>query len=456
MSPCRFHQANSPITIQGVNFPNLIEDAAVRIRLAILAVALVGFTWLCPAQAEDKAAFPSFRMQEIETGLTVGYAVTLVDINGDGKKDIVVVDSARVVWYENPTWKMRTIIQGQTKPDNVCVAAHDIDGDGQIDLVIGAEWKPFNTKSGGTLQWLKRGKTFDDPWTLYPIGEEPTVHRIRWADLDGSGKPKLLLGPLMGRDSTKDKNWMDGSPVRMLAYSIPKDPTRDRWDVEVLDEKNLHVVHNFWPIPSLSVPSPQGGRGQGEGAKRMDVLTASYEGVGLLKHDAGKWAFHHIGAGNQENPKGNRGASEIKMGQLKNGRKYIATVEPWHGHQIVVYTEPENGQKMWDRHVIDDELRWGHAVWCADLDGDGDEELIIGVRDDPGPKDTGKHRRGVRIYKAIDGKGAKWQRHIIDDGGVAVEDLAAADLDGDGRIDIVAVGRQTKNARIYWNLGGKK
>jgi hypothetical protein len=42
-------------------------------------------------------------------------------------------------------------------------------------------------------------------------------------------------------------------------------------------------------------------------------------------------------------------------------------------------------------------------------------------------------------------------KHEIDPGGVAIEDLAAADLDGDGRIDIVAVGRQTNNARIYWN-----
>src|SRR5262249_17434591 len=96
-------------------------------------------------------------------------------------------------------------------------------------------------------------------------------------------------------------------------------------------------------------------------------------------------------------------------------------------------------------------LKWGHAVWCADLDGDGDDELIIGVRDNL--SDQPQERRGVRLYKAIDGKGAKWARHVLEDGGVAVGDLAAAHLNNDGRIDLVAVGRQTGNVRIYWNEG---
>jgi hypothetical protein len=404
--------------------------------LLLSAVALA-------ARGDDKpdVAFPSFRVQEIEKGLKVGYAVLLVDINGDGKKDIVVVDTTRVIWYENPTWKRRTIIEGATKPDNVCIAAWDIDGDGQLDLALGADWKPFNTKAGGTLQWLKRGKTLDEPWTVHPIAEEPTVHRIRFADVLGEGKPQLINVPLLGRDSTQAKNWMDGQPVRVIAYKIPKDPTKDRWEPVVLDQ-SLHVVHNFIPVPAAD-------------GKRMDVLAASYEGVSLIQRDGDKWLRRHIGEGNQANPKSNRGASEIKQGKLKNGKKYIATIEPWHGNQVVVYTEPKDpSQKMWDRHVVDEQLKWGHGVWCADLDGDGDDELIIGVRDDLSMKPG--ERRGVRIYKCVDGVGAKWARNIIEDGGVAVEDLAAIDLDGDGRIDIVAVGRQTGNCRIYWNEGVKK
>jgi hypothetical protein len=412
------------------------------LRLLGLAAALgtctLGLSALGGAReappAAAKGAF-SFEAREIEKGLDIGYAVLLTDIDGDGKTDIVVVDTHRVVWYQNPTWKRRTILEGQTERDNVCIAAADVDGDGKVDLVLGAGWRPANTKSGGTLQWLKRGKTLDEPWKMYPIAEEPTLHRIRFADLDGTGKPALVVGPLFGRGSTPAKNWMD-RPVRLLAYRVPKDPVRERWPVEVLDQ-SLHVMHNFWPIP---------GPGKGQ-----DVLTASYDGVHRVTRTDKGWRTVKLGTGNQEQPSGKRGASEIKMGKLKGGRPFIATIEPWHGHQVVVYTPPAAKGELWARHVIDEKLRWGHAVWCADLDGDGGDELIIGVRDDLSKRPG--ERRGVRVYKALDGTGTRWERHLIDDGGVAVEDLAAADLDGDGRIDIVAVGRQTKNVKVYRNVG---
>src|SRR5439155_7270108 len=96
------------------------RDPAVKKLLLGLAALLCTLVPLArPAQGPGdapKAAFPRFRVQEIETGLKVGYAVLPVDVNHDGKPDVVVVDTTRVVWYENPTWKRRTIIQNQTKP----------------------------------------------------------------------------------------------------------------------------------------------------------------------------------------------------------------------------------------------------------------------------------------------------------------------------------------------------
>jgi Aldos-2-ulose dehydratase, beta-propeller domain/FG-GAP-like repeat len=405
--------------------------------LIVLAVA-------APALAAD-VTFPKFKAQEIATDLTVGYAVIVADINEDGKPDIVVVDSKRVVWYENPTWKVHTVVAGKTKPDNVCIVAHDIDRDGHLDLVLGADWNPSNTKTGGTLQWLKRGKTLDEEWTVYPIGEEPTVHRVRVAEVDG--KPAIILAPLQGREATAKGNWTDGRPVRIMAYPIPKDPTKGPWTPKVLSEE-LHVVHNIWPLQSRRSPDV--------------ILAASYEGVSMVSFssDFKKWETVRIGSGNQSNPKGNRGASEIKSGELyplrhpaDSGGPYVATIEPWHGNQVVVYKPGDPQKELWDRYVIDDHLRWGHAVWCADLDGDKDDELIIGVRDNPAKGDKFTEKCGVRIYKATDGVGKKWERMLVEDGGVAVEDLTVADLNADGKPDIIAVGRATKNARIYWNQG---
>lgn len=403
-------------------------------RLLYFAVLLIA----APLHASDPV-FPKFKMQEIATDLTVGYAVIVADINGDNKPDIVVVDSKRVIWYENPTWKVRPIITGKTKPDNVCITALDIDGDKQLDLVLGADWRPFDTKSGGTLQWLKRGKTLDEEWSVHPIGEEPMVHRVRIADIDGSGKKAIVHVPLIGRDATKDANWMDGRPVRVLAYQIPKDPEKGPWMPTVLNEE-LHVCHNFWPVNTKS-------------GNPNEIYITAYEGVYRFSADGNKWKAVKLGAGNQANLKSNRGASEIKVGSLKSGKQYIATIEPWHGNEVVVYpTDAKESDELLKRIVVDDHLRWGHGVWCADLDGDGDEELIIGVRDMPAKSDKFEEKWGVRIYKAVDETRTKWARQIIDEG-TAVEDLTAADLDGDGKIDIVAVGRKTGNARIFWNQG---
>ncbi len=98
-------------------------------RLLLLAL-LIAFS------QHARAAELAFRTEEIGTGLTVGYAVTVVDVNADKRPDILVVDSGRVIWYENPSWKLHTIIEGQTKKDNVCIAPYDIDGDGRLDFAL--------------------------------------------------------------------------------------------------------------------------------------------------------------------------------------------------------------------------------------------------------------------------------------------------------------------------------
>jgi len=401
-------------------------------------LTLVGGLLCCLPSQQVTAPKPlKFRMQEIDHSLKVGYSVVIADVNNDRKPDIVVADAQRVIWFENPTWKLRSIIQGQTKPDNVSIAAYDIDGDGLIDFALAADWKPFNTKSGGTLQWLKRGKTLDEPWTVHPIAEDiPTIHRIRFVKMSNDLKPRLLIAPLMGRGSSAEKNWSE-TPVEIKQFEIPVNPVRDRWVIEHFD-RSLHVVHNFDTVDI-----------EGQGA--TNLLLASFEGVtriGYKPHldHTQAWRNDRIGTGDQSQPDKNRGASEVRLGRLKDKQPIIATIEPWHGNQVVIYRpDGTDLSKPWKRTVIDKDLKWGHALAWADLDGDGQDELIVGVRDSLSPKD----QCGVRIYRLQpDGS---WISERLDPGGVAVEDMVVADLNGDGKPDIIAVGRATGNVRIYWN-----
>jgi hypothetical protein len=382
------------------------------------------------------ADFP-FRDQELPTKLTVGYAVRLLDMNDDRRLDICIVDSDRILWLENPNWNEHVISQGQTKKDNVCFAPYDIDGDGRLDFAVGADWQPSNTKSGGTIQWITGGKNPSGTWQLHPIGEYPTTHRMNFADLDGNGRQELIVSPLMGKDTTRPNFAEHGTPL--LVYQVPADPVKGPWKPEAICD-DVHVTHNF-QVTDFN------------GDTKPDILLVSFEGVHLLERQAdGKWKRTRIGEGNQVTMP-NKGSSEIKLGKLARGGPYVATIEPWHGHQVVVYTpsseRPSTGDWLWKRHVLDEELKWGHAVSTANLDADEDQELIIGVRDNL----SATVKCGVRIYDPTDASAGKWTRQLVDPGSVAVEDLTSGDLNGDGKIDLVAVGRATHNVKIYWNEG---
>lgn len=406
-----------------------------RLRFAVTLVGL-----LASASGGHALSADAWQTHELPVKLTVGYAVRAIDMNQDQRLDIAIVDSKRVLWLENPSWQEHVIYATpDAKADNVCFAPHDVDGDGLLDLALGADWQPNNSESGGSIGWLHQQPK--GTWTYHELMREPTTHRMHWVDLTGGSK-SLVVAPLKGR-GTKAPGF-DQVGVRLLALTPPPSGQATAWDTRVLTDQ-LHVMHNFH-VTDL------------DGDQQPDLLCASYEGATWLKFDgSGNVASAtRLGSG-QEQAAPARGASEIRSGRLADKRHYLATIEPWHGDKVVVYIapsdwSPDRSGMLWQRVVIDDQLAWGHAVACVNLDDDPQDELVIGVRDNQ----SENHRCGVRIYDASDAGGQKWTRQLIDAGGVAVEDLVAADFDNDGKQDIVAVGRATHNAKIYFNRQGSK
>jgi hypothetical protein len=374
--------------------------------------------------AASAVAQVSFRSQEIQSNFGIVYAVLTADMNNDQRPDVVAINETQAVWFENPSWKKHVILDGATKKDNVCMAVSDVNGDGYLDMALGADWQPTNTQSGGSLQWIRRDPANPDgKWLLSPLGEEPTLHRMRWGDVDGDGREELIVMPLHGRGNTRP-DW-EGKGARVLVYWPGKNPAKETWRMEVADEF-LHIVHNLIVVNG-------------------EVWTASREGVHAIRRGPdGRWSKRKLGYGEP---------GEIKLGTVGRVR-HLATVEPWHGNKIVVYEEPTVApdpqagtkvipaaipDKLWTRTEIETGLNQGHALGWGDFDGDGSDELAAGWRNKP---------FGVAWYKRM--PNGSWSKQIVDDG-VAVEDLVVDDLNGDGKPEIIAVGRATSNVRIYWN-----
>lgn len=382
----------------------------------------------CCLSGRADAGVPAFETRVIDPKIgAVCYAVTSADVNGDGKLDIVAVSEDRVQWYEAPSWTRHVIIDNQTELDNVCIAATDIDGDGRVDFALGAGWIKANT---GTIQWITRGKNPDDKWSVHFIAREVSTHRMSFADVLGQGKPQLVVSPL--------NRSVAPAGIRLMAFEIPTQPRTERWGMTVLDE-SLNRMHNHTHIDWNS-------DGQ------LDTITASQEGVFLIQRKGSGFQKTLLGVGASGDKPESKGAGEIRVGKFKSGGRFLATVEPMHGTSIAVYSTNPDGSLPLKRTVIEGTLKSGHAVWPTDLDGDGTDEILIGHRE----AGTGTVKGpGLYVYSCDDEASQKWSKHVIDDGGVAVEDALAADFNGDGRPDLVAGGRFTHNVKLYLNLGVK-
>jgi hypothetical protein len=115
------------------------------------------------------------------------------------------------------------------------------------------------------------------------------------------------------------------------------------------------------------------------------------------------------------------------------------------GNGFTAAIEPWHGNQVVvyrnrERTVIDTSLDDGHALAVADLNGDGKDEIVAGFR--------GKGH-AVYMYSA---DGTNWKRTTVDPS-IAAANCAIHDLNGDGKPDIVCIGSSTHNIKWYENLG---
>jgi len=383
--------------------------------VATLSLSFLG--WAALGQAAD---LPKFRHVTIDDKVKIGYGTAIADMNGDKKPDIILCDARNIAWYENPSWKKHIIVENLTPRDHVCIAVRDIDGDGKAEIAAGAQWNPgetSDTAKSGAVFYLIPPADRTQKWTPVQLKHEPTTHRMRWFATP-TGKFDLVVLPLHGRGNKGGK----GDGVRTLAYHKPSD-AEAKWSTTVIDDR-MHTSHNFEVA-------------QWDKDAANEMLLGGLEGVFLLNPAIrGGWTRQQI----SNNPTG-----EVRQGAGARGEKFIAAIEPMHGNQLSIYTAAK-GKKLWDRNVIDDSLDQGHALATGDFLGTGSDQIVVGWR---GTRRTGKV--GVKLFYPTNEQRTEWKSLLIDDNEMATEDIRVADLNADGKIDIVAAGRATHNLKIYFN-----
>ena len=362
---------------------------------------------------------PNFEAQVIDSDVQIGYGLAIGHVDDDGKPDILLADKKQYVWYQNGSWERHVIQEDLTARDNVAIAARDIDGDGLVEIAVGAMWNPGETSDksqSGSVHYLVRP---DDPknlWEAVQLHHEPTTHRMRWVQA-GENNYDLIVLPLHGVGNQGG----EGDGVKVIAYSKPADP-HDTWSMQTVDDQ-MHMTHNF---------------DFRETNQGTELFIAGKEGIRRIHHD-GQWATSATKIDALTH-----GAGEVRVGHLGD-TPLVATIEPLHGTSLVAYIGDQEKQRV----VLDTTFAQGHALAVADVLKLGRDQVIAGWRNP-----NQEEKVGIKLF-IPDESGQSWTSFVIDDNSMACEDLRVADLNDDGLLDIIAAGRATNNLIIYWNKSGQ-
>jgi hypothetical protein len=166
---------------------------------AIVAVDLDGDGWVDIVAATGGSEIVVLRnhggvfatVEHVNAGAAEAYAVLAADLDGSGRPSIAVTDRAGgavIVLAALPGGTFASPVRFPAGPASSGLVAADLNGDGRTDLAVAL------ANPGGVFAVLLNagGGSFGPPLS-HPLPGQPSPWTVTAGDLDGNGRPELVL-----------------------------------------------------------------------------------------------------------------------------------------------------------------------------------------------------------------------------------------------------------------------